>query len=330
MKDKALTYAVVISVVAHLAAVTVICRTSASRLSPASIVPAPRFIQVELTDEPKPQPKPEPASVTQPHPVPPPQPRVVAPPIHDPVPADRAAPRPDASRRHAPPPNRPETRAHTPAGNPGGRLNTGSTSAQGDLPGNWTGGKTPVGWVPGDESRTGKGSGNSVGTSTPDPPRHASDGSGTRPSPPPPPPAPRTVSIKVCSVSGLLPNRHCERTRSETFTEGGQPGRTCDRCKEPEPVHNSRLADSSDPVLVKDSHPSVPGSVEEGLTLRATIRYTVTANGGVEGVEIEKSSGHKAVDKAVVSAASKMKYKPAVQDGVPRAVKRTRTYVIKT
>jgi protein TonB len=75
---------------------------------------------------------------------------------------------------------------------------------------------------------------------------------------------------------------------------------------------------------------SIPSSIPEGLTLRVEIQYTVTADGDVTDITVVRSSGYKALDNAIVSAASRMKYKPAVQDGIPRSVKRVRTYTVNT
>ena len=125
----------------------------------------------------------------------------------------------------------------------------------------------------------------------------------------------------------MLPGEHCKNTRMESFIDGRQPGRKCNQCIA---EHKSRLADQEKPSILRDSQVSVPGSVEEGLSLVVEVSYTVTAEGSVTGVDVVKSSGNRAVDRAVVSAASDLKYKPAVQDGVPRSVKMTRTYRIKT
>jgi TonB family protein len=70
--------------------------------------------------------------------------------------------------------------------------------------------------------------------------------------------------------------------------------------------------------------------VDEGLSLSVQVEYTVTASGDVTGVQVTRSSGVNAVDKACVSAASGLKYKPAVQDGIARSVKMSRTYRINT
>jgi len=229
-------------------------------------------------------------------------------------------------------PTTPSVRGASPPGNPGGRLNVGSLSKGGDLGGGWSGGKTPVGWVPGDDRARGAGSGSGNGVGNPEPPKHADDGPGTRPAPAraPDPPAPRMVTVRLCSESGMVAGEHCRRTRVDSFVDGRQPERRCNQCKAPEPEHKSRLADQAKPVLVRDPRVSVPGSVDEGLSLSVTVEFTVTADGDVSGVDITRSSGNKAVDRAVASAASGRKYKPAVQDGSPRAVKVSVTYRINT
>ena len=325
MRDsRVLTYALGISVAAHLAAICIIGGTSAARLNTATATAAalPRLIKVDLVDEPK-APARQPATV----------PSFLKPTPEQHPASNTILPMPDAPTADVsnPLPTRvlnPHSAASTNRvpGNPGGRLNIGALSSHGDLAGNWTGGKTPTGWVPGADEGHGKGSGSGVGVGTPDPPKHADEGPGTRPAPAPA--APRTVSVRICAVSGMLAGENCKETRTESFVEGHEPGHACDRCKPPE--HHSRLADRFEPVLVSDSRPSIPSSVEEGLNVRVEVGYTVTADGDVSGVEIIKSSGNKLVDRAVVNAAQRLKYKPAVQDGVARGVKKTRTYFINT
>ena len=106
------------------------------------------------------------------------------------------------------------------AGNPGGKLNVGALSRQGDLAGNWAGGRTPAGWAPGGDNGSGKGSGSGSGTGTPEPPKQAAEGPAARPAPAPP--APKTVSVRVCEASGMLAGDHCKRTRIQTFVDGTQ------------------------------------------------------------------------------------------------------------
>jgi len=207
----------------------------------------------------------------------------------------------------------------------------GSTSPQGDIPGNLMGGHTPVGHVPGSDNGLGKGSGNSPGTGTSDPPKNVGQGPGITPAPVPyvPKPVPRMLSVRVCDESGLLPGPYCKSTHTGSFLEGAQPTRTCDRCKAPEPFHSS-VADRALPELSRDTRISVPSSIDEGLSLTVEIEYTVTADGDVTNIQVTRSSGIRALDRAIISAASGLKYKPAVQDNVPRGVKMTRTYKINT
>jgi TonB family protein len=206
-------------------------------------------------------------------------------------------------------------------------LNTGTPSANGDI-NIGPNGHTPSGWVPNNNSTSpGQGSGTDPGVGKPEPPRREPE-----PKPvvvaPPPPPEPRKISVAVCSASGLLPNKHCEKTHKKTFVEGQEPTRTCTECKEK--VHVSRLADRAEPVLVRDARVDVPGSVEEGLSVSVRVNFTITEDGGVTDASVASSSGNKLIDRAAVSAVQKRKYQPAVQDGIPRSVKRSVTFRINT
>ena len=135
----------------------------------------------------------------------------------------------------------------------------------------------------------------------------------------------------VCAKSHKLPGPYCQDRVKESFREGTGPKAVCDICKAPEePKHNSRLADRSEPELVKDAGVDVPQSVaDEGIDAKVMVTYTVDTDGSVTNVKVTESSGNSALDKAVVRAAEKMRYKPAVQDGVPRAVTKRRPYHIK-
>ncbi|MDO8682055.1 MAG: energy transducer TonB, partial [Armatimonadota bacterium] len=218
------------------------------------------------------------------------------------------------------------TVSHSPPGNPGGALNLGSTSSHGENLGS-SSGTSNVGYVPNNNGGSGVGSGTGAGVGTPDPPKNADDGPGLTPSPALPPP-PRMIEMTVCAVSGLKPGKYCEKKTSKNFREDDTPSRICDVCKEPEFV--SRLADRAEPELTGDSKVRIPDSVlEEGIDTTVKIQYTVDADGGVSDVKVTGSSGNRELDRAVVDAARKMKYKPAVQDGIPRAVKKTRTYKIR-
>ncbi len=323
MRDRILISAIVASLVVHLAAICIVGRTSASRMNADHIAaPVSRLTTFDLVASPedalKPKPKPIPVEV----------PAALAPKPEQPVPSDAVVPPTRLVRDYNP--SRAAFQAggrpNSVPGNPGGRLNVGSLSSQGDLGGSWDHGKTPVGWVAGSDSGTGRGAGNSPGVGAPEPVKGAAVGPSERPAPSAPP-QPAMVSVRVCDVSGMLPGEYCKHTHVATFVEGKQPTRTCNQCIA---EHKSRLADQEMPSLVRDSQVSLPGSVEEGMSLEVEIGYTVTAEGSVTGVHVVKSCGNRAVDRAVADSASGLKYKPAVQDGVARSVKMTRPYKIRT
>lgn len=308
MRDKVLKRAILISIAVHLVAVSFIGRTSNTRLSAASMITAPqRLLNVDLVKDPLAEP---PKPVVKPRtPAPRPTPGAINPSEHRPV----SIP----------------TTNHTIRPNAGGPLKTGTTSKGGDLPGNWTG-TTEVGVVPGTGNGKGNGSGTDPGIGTPepirpDPPRHTDP-----PPPPPPPPAPKKVTVRVCDVSGMLAGKHCKNDHNATFNEGDQPRRTCDRCKAPEPVHDSRIADVEKPIRTRYIEPDIPASVEEGQTFHMEIEYYSDTDGGVSDVRVAKSSGNRAVDRAVTSVALKWRYNPAIQNGVRQRVKVTQPVTIKT
>ncbi|MCE5324208.1 energy transducer TonB [bacterium] len=327
MKDKILTYAIAASIAAHILVISVVGHSSLTRLSTASAaVPTPKFIKVDFVGDPSEAVKPKPVETPKSEPAAKQTERQyksespILPKQTAKVPITSIRP---ATRQPISVPHTPRGTGHQMPGNPGGKLNIGSTSANGDLGGNWGGGSTPAGWVPGSDDGKGKGSGSGAGEARPDPVKNASDGPGTAPAP-----APRTVSVRICHQSGMLAGEYCKSTGFRTYIEGRQPRRVCTHCKPPE--HKSRLADQANPILIRDTSVSVPASVDEGLSLVVKVEYTVTDEGSVSGVSVIKSSGYRALDKVVISATSKLKYKPAVQDGTARSVKMTRTYRINT
>ncbi|MGQ9455999.1 MAG: TonB family protein [Armatimonadota bacterium] len=326
--EKTLTWAFGISLAVHILTIGIIGRTSILNLSASRTPKAPRFIRVELM------------SLSPKHPVQTHKQHLEKPPTHNYFKQASVQSQSDTgnSFRHTSISyrqsgfnnvNRTENPTAYASSNPGGKLNIGSTSSAGDLPGDWQEGKTPIGWVP-DPYSSGQGSGHAPGVGSQEPPRKEELETKVHSppvSPPEPSPKPSTVSVRVCSNSGLLPGPNCRDTEVRTFISGRQPTDVCSKCQ---PPHKSRLADRSEPQLAKDSHINIPSSVPEGLTLRIEIQYTVTADGDVTDVTVLKPSGYKALDNAVISAAYQMKYKPAVQDGIPRSVKRIRTYTINT
>jgi protein TonB len=325
MRDRVLTYAIVISIALHLGVLGVVGYTYASRLNVVPKLSHPRFMNVDLID----QPKSEQDKPLQAPKVSAPKPKVVAPPPVPSVGAQAARQQIEqASRVLAPPPSTPDTKVavapHT-APNPGGKLNTGSASSQGDL-NMGSGGSTHVGAVPNQNANSGgSGSGTDEGAARQDPPKREPD---PAPAPRPVvPPPPKMVTVEVCSESGMLPGKWCEHKRNKEFVEGSQPTRTCTECKEP---FRSTLADRAEPVAVRTPTPDIPSSVEEGLRVSVTISFTVSETGRVEDATVTSSSGNRAIDRAYLDGVRRWKYNPAVQGGIPRSFKKSITFRINT
>jgi len=246
------------------------------------------------------------------------------PPVKLPPPAQTQ----DAKRSRAPAPsmaNQQQARrtaevprdSSKPPGDPGGPLNLGSTSARGEDLGP-TSGTTPVGWVPNPEGRgTGAGSGEGAGIGTPEPPKYADPGPGTsanpapavRPEPRPEPPKPAVDQPKPKPEPAPPP-----------------PPKVDQPVRNPEPPP---LPDRAEPELVYRPNMSEyypPSCREEGVEGDVVVLYTISEDGSVTDVQVARKSGDSRLDKAAVRAAMAMKYKPAVQNGKPRAVKRLQKF----
>ncbi|MEN6520390.1 MAG: energy transducer TonB [Armatimonadota bacterium] len=331
MRDKLLTYAIAGSVVIHLVVLGFIGKTSAAK---PITVDQLKVVQVDLAKTPDDtairtstpeSSKPEVAQTQPDTPYIPPTSKMITS-IDRPKPGqDRRMPPSSSARRITG-----RIASSRPAGDPGGALR-GITAPNGQDLGYVPTGRTPVGWVPGADNGRGIGSGSGAGVGHPDPEPDARPGHGLTPAPEPeptPPPQPRMVTVTVCAVSGMLPGPHCNRTDSRSFREGNEPSSRCTICKAPEPVHVNRLADRAEPELIKDCEPKIP-EIDESGDYIVKISYTVDTDGSVSDIEIVDSSGIRAIDKAVRNAASKMRYKPAVQDGQPRSVRIRRKYRIR-
>lgn len=323
---------IAVSLAVHLGLLCLMGATSAAR--PIDVEQL-KVVKVDLVKEPDhlsaPEPdksKPEKIETPKPPPdthVPPPQDMKT-----DPQPP-KPSPKPMARSDQKPQPRPVSSASSRLPGDPGGALNTGTPSPRGEDLGHTETGSTPVGWVPSPTGGDGSGSGTGHGVGRPDPVPDAVPGPGREPAPQPPPPAPppKMVDVMVCQVSGDRPGPNCEKTVKRSFVEGRQPRKTCDKCK-PQPKHESRLAAVQDAQLIKDVPVVLPDSVREtGIDTSVTVAYTIGADGKVTDISVTKSSGNPAVDRAVVSSAAKLKYKPAMQDGIPRSVKAQRTYRIR-
>jgi TonB family protein len=325
MRDKLLIYAIAISLVVHLGAVCIVGRTSASRLGPVDVSKPRQFVNVDMFEQKKPE-----AAATTSHSAPPPPPRTTEP-VRAPHNLDTNPPPPPraTSTARVGGLTRPATAGPTRlAGNPGSGLNQGTLSSNGDV-GVPRGGNGETGTVPGRGTSSGTGPGEGPGRGSQEPTPNAVEGPGR--SPAPAPPAPRTVEVRVCSESGLLPGDYCKRTHVKTFIDGDQPTHKCSTCKPEPPPSSPRLADSERPVRIGGPRePRVPSSLDEGLSLSATAEWYVDTDGSVSGIHVSRSSGNSDVDRSVVNWISQGKYRPAVQDGVPRRVRMTQSFSFKT
>jgi len=72
---------------------------------------------------------------------------------------------------------------------------------------------------------------------------------------------------------------------------------------------------------VRRVNPVYPVATQvEGIQGTVKLLVTVTKEGEVGAVEVARSSGDPRLDSAAVSAVKKWRYRPAVQDGIPRQV----------
>ena len=60
---------------------------------------------------------------------------------------------------------------------------------------------------------------------------------------------------------------------------------------------------------------------EQGLEGTVKVKVQVSANGGVSGASIVKSSGHSILDQSVLANVHDCNFEPAEKDGVPIASK---------
>lgn len=331
MRDKFLTYALVVSIVVHLVLLGLVGKTSAAKpiavdqlkIVNVDLVKTPD--QVSINQDVQDQPKAEPIPTNSEAPFVPPVSKMVSA-------AEMRTSQPFRVVNNRVVPYLPSHNADQHSrtmmaklpGDPGGALR-GVSSPNGQDLGRVSSGSTPVGWVPGSDNGKGVGSGSGEGVGRPEPVEDAHPGPGTEPAPEP---RINYVKVTICSASGMIAGQYCDNKDSKTFAEGDEPQRVCTSCKAPEPKYVSRLADRSEPQLVKDCDIKLPDLDESG-DFEVRVRWTVDTDGNVTDVEVVDSSGNKAIDRAVCNAVSKRKYKPAVQDGEPRSVKMKQRFPIK-
>ncbi len=196
MGDKLLKYTLAVSIGLHLVVLVCVGASYAAR----SIVPEDlKLVQVKVVDLPdEPKAVPEAVKPAEPDPVEPDRVSLPAPERLQTAPVPKPRPKivnrpskPQPAKAPTPPAkpslfsgitnifHRPPVAPVKPAGDPGGALNTGSGSKNGqDLGGS---GKTPTGWVPGSPGGKGSGSGSGEGVGKPEPVKNAAPGPGKDP-----------------------------------------------------------------------------------------------------------------------------------------------------
>jgi len=340
MRDKLLAYALAVSVGVHL--IIILC-AAGRHTSDTQIHADDTPVQISVVRTPDEEPShvksPVPTAVSVPEPKPQTKPRTVQTPMQEPrfqqkptpirqVPIPVSVPRPAATVQqptripffqrlifHNPPV---KTASFKPAGNPGGALNTGSSSSRGTI--SVPTGRTPVGWVPGEVHGSGIGSGRGEGVGKPEPVHNAVDGPGREPAPSPP-----DVRIRICEESGMIPNPYCEHTVMRTYRAGAEPRSQCTIHIQ---QHRSTLADRSVPELISGPRrPKYPKSAkDDGIQGNVTVEYTVDTEGRATGIRVSSSSGNGDLDQAAIEAVQNRRYKPAVQAGIPRDYRKRETF----
>lgn len=81
-----------------------------------------------------------------------------------------------------------------------------------------------------------------------------------------------------------------------------------------------------DPVKINDPAQEYPSSAyEEGVEGTARVSFTVTEEGAVADAQIDESSGDGRLDQAALDYVKRLRFRPAVRNGQPAAVRATRS-----
>lgn len=87
-----------------------------------------------------------------------------------------------------------------------------------------------------------------------------------------------------------------------------------------DPSPTATAPDTRVPRLLSASPPDYPRSaLRAGLSGRVTLRIEVRANGRPGEVSVVESSGHRALDRAAISAVRRWRFEPAMHEGAPVA-----------
>ena len=152
------------------------------------------------------------------------------------------------------------------------------------------------------------------------------------PKPPPPPPEPRKPMPKAAPPEIVVPKPEVEtpppenppqlQTTTEPDPAPAQPAQPVQAEAPPaQPSDNSgamRTAVLADPNgCAKPDYPA--NAARNGETGTVTLALMVGTDGKVTSSRVQKSSGHRELDRAAVNALSMCRFKPAMNNGTPEA-----------
>ncbi|MFL6676408.1 MAG: energy transducer TonB [Massilia sp.] len=148
------------------------------------------------------------------------------------------------------------------------------------------------------------------------------------PPPPPPPepprPTPRTAppEVVVPRVEVDVPPPQVEQPVQATTEPDPAPSPTPAPQAEPAPAAEPSNTGAMRSAVLADANgcakPEYPAnSARNGDTGTVVLALMVGTDGKVSGSRVQKSSGHRELDKAAVNALSMCKFKPAMNGGVP-------------
>ena len=104
-------------------------------------------------------------------------------------------------------------------------------------------------------------------------------------------------------------------------TQSAQPTAPISTAPEPAPLPPKILPSSAVGYLVEPKLAYPPASLELGESGMATLEVLVDEQGRVKDVSVNKSSGYPRLDRAAVTAMRSARFKPYVENGVPRSVR---------
>ena len=90
----------------------------------------------------------------------------------------------------------------------------------------------------------------------------------------------------------------------------------------PAPIHTKAKGETRGPMTVRQSPPRYPRNLErKGIGGKVSVLINIDSKGRVSSASVNRSSGHKELDKAATAAVKRWRFKPALKDGEKSASK---------